>query len=354
MDKNTALDYTLGKTSLEKLFATTESSRKRFFMFGIPTYNNIGDQAIAYSEKKFIEHYFPDIDYIEILEPETEKAIIEIKECIRKKDMVGFTGGGNIGNLYLNHETARRSVFESFPENKTISMTQSAFFEDTPEGEKERELSRKAYNKNKHLTLCARESQTYQLLKDTFEADVIHIPDIVLSLTSDTSASEREGIVFLFREDEEKITEDTFIHSLMDRLNSRYPVKRTDNVMEEKIADGDPDQSKESVLPTERDQVFTEKLEEIKSCKLLVTDRLHGMIFAAITGTPCLTFDNSYGKASNSYHDWLKPLNFIEHTKELDLEKTEQIIERLIDIKAEPYDYTNDFKPLIDVLSLDE
>ena len=37
-------------------------------------------------------------------------------------------------------------------------------------------------------------------------------------------------------------------------------------------------------------------LEQISASKFLVTDRLHGMIFAAITSTPCVAFDNVYGK----------------------------------------------------------
>ena len=34
-----------------------------------------------------------------------------------------------------------------------------------------------------------------------------------------------------------------------------------------------------------------------------MTDRLHGMIFSVITGTPCIVFDNFNSKIKNAYMD---------------------------------------------------
>lgn len=44
---------------------------------------------------------------------------------------------------------------------------------------------------------------------------------------------------------------------------------------------------------------------------MVITDRLHGMIFAAITGTPCIAFDNISKKVSGVYK-WIESLEYIK------------------------------------------
>jgi pyruvyl transferase EpsI len=72
------------------------------------------------------------------------------------------------------------------------------------------------------------------------------------------------------------------------------------------------------------------KLDEFAKSKLVITDRLHGMIFSAITGTPCIVFANSNGKVEAEYQ-WIQSLpyiRFVSHIgefahvmKKIDIEK---------------------------------
>ena len=50
---------------------------------------------------------------------------------------------------------------------------------------------------------------------------------------------------------------------------------------------------------------------EFASASLVITDRLHGMIFAAINGTPCLALDNISKKVSGVY-ELISQLGFIK------------------------------------------
>ena len=43
------------------------------------------------------------------------------------------------------------------------------------------------------------------------------------------------------------------------------------------------------------------KIVEFSSCKIIVTDRLHGMIFSLIAGVPCVAIDNKNHKVSGVY-----------------------------------------------------
>ena len=58
-------------------------------------------------------------------------------------------------------------------------------------------------------------------------------------------------------------------------------------------------------------------MSEFASCKLVITDRLHGMIFSAITGTKCFALDNLSKKVSGGY-EWVKDLGYITLCKDTD------------------------------------
>lgn len=103
------------------------NNKRKVFLFGSPSYTNIGDQAIAYAEEKFIKNCFPYYEYIEIMDYATEEGIELVKKIINKDDIVCFTGGGNLGSLYVDIEEDRRKVVSSFKDYKTIVFPQSAF-----------------------------------------------------------------------------------------------------------------------------------------------------------------------------------------------------------------------------------
>ncbi|MDN6852548.1 MAG: polysaccharide pyruvyl transferase family protein, partial [Tetragenococcus koreensis] len=98
---------------------------------------------------------------------------------------------------------------------------------------------------------------------------------------------------------------------------------------------------------SERDWLLTLKLDQIKASEVVVTDRLHGMIFSAITQTPCLVFDNNYGKASAFYYNWLEDLDYIQHTTETDPKKLTAMVK---DLKNYDHSDTLDFSHTYDAL----
>ena len=58
------------------------------------------------------------------------------------------------------------------------------------------------------------------------------------------------------------------------------------------------------------------KLVQMEQVCLVVTDRLHGMVFAAITATPCVVLDNYNHKIRETYK-WLEHLPYIRYVSEL-------------------------------------
>ncbi|AKO94924.1 polysaccharide pyruvyl transferase family protein [Priestia filamentosa] len=314
------------------------NDKRKVFLFGSPSYTNIGDQAIAYAEEKFIRNHYPYYEYIEIMDYATDEGIQIVKEIISEDDIVCFTGGGNLGNLYLDIEEDRRKVISTFKDYKTLSFAQSVYFEETEEGDKEKKKTKDAYHQNRHLTIGTREQQTLEYVKDTFDSEVMYTPDMVLSLDIEPQELEREGVLFILREDKEKVTEEKFISELREWIEQEKGKRtgRTDTVLHDI----------DVIDYKDREDQFMKMLNRIGSSELIVTDRLHAMIFSIITKTPCVVFGNSYGKAKHSYRDWLEALNFIEYTDQKDINKLEEMIDRLLQAEPNDIDLKEDFRPL--------
>ena len=99
-----------------------------------------------------------------------------------------------------------------------------------------------------------------------------------------------------------------------------------------------------------RENILKDKFEELQSAKLVITDRLHGMIFSAITETPCVVFDSLTHKIIESY-DWFKNLGYIQMCKNIN--NLENCIKKAINFK--PCIYNNDFaKKTISNILIDE
>lgn len=316
--------YTLDQLSLTELIKQLPEKRQRLYMFGVPVYNNLGDLSISQAQKEFVAENFPEMVYIEITEPQTDRAIEELLPLLRPDDIIGYVGGGNIGSVHLAHEVPRRKVFATFVNNKTISFPQSVYFEDSDKGREELRKSQEAYNKNLNLTLVARDTQSLGYLQKDFKAPSIYTTDMVLALQPQRPEFDRDGVLFIMREDAEKVISDEFTRQLTESIESAgEKVELTDTVLPYKAYDvkTQADTLLDIVRISERNWLLNLKLDQIKANKVVVTDRLHGMIFSVITQTPCLVFDNNYGKASAFYYNWLEDLDYIQHTTETDPKK---------------------------------
>lgn len=68
---------------------------------------------------------------------------------------------------------------------------------------------------------------------------------------------------------------------------------------------------------SEREEKLFEIWNRFAAAKLIITDRLHGMIFATITGTPCIVFNNIDGKVYEQYK-WIKDLDYVVYLENTD------------------------------------
>ena len=298
------------------------------WLIGTPDHRNLGDQAIAYAEKKYISRVLPEYKIIDITENTFHDLIFRAKKAMRKNDIILLHGGGNFGNMYyLIPERIRRAVVRFCTKLPIVLMPQSVFFSKDADGEKAKKLTRKIYTKPSNIHFFAREEISHKTLTEIFHPEITYcVPDIVLSIRSDgliPTAEQRSGIITCIRKDKErKLTADEF-DRIIETAKKCDSLKEIDTI------------SPVTVPIDDRESHLSKIWSEFASAKLVITDRLHGMIFAAITNTPCIIFSNANHKILG-VHKWLKhfrSLVFLNSPEEL----TEEVINNTIaSIETDP------------------
>lgn len=288
------------------------SKEKRFFLLATPNHGNIGDQAIAIAECQFFKKEFPNTNVVEISFNDYPVLKGSVLKFISSRDVVCYHGGGNMGTQYFECEQVFRDIIGSFPENKIVSFPQTIYYEQEEASQKEFEKSKKIYNAHKNLWLFAREKKSYELMKEAYaNCHVGLVPDIVLYMDRSDSYN-RCGATTFFRSDVEKSLEEGQTDNIYKILNELFEEVRISDTACEMY----------NVNSKKRITMFIHKLNEFKNSEIVITDRLHGMVFAYLTNTPCIVFSNYNHKVQGVY-DWVKSTKKIVFIDEIgDMKKT--------------------------------
>ena len=279
---------------------------KKVYFIGTPEYSNLGDSAIAIVQMLFLEKCGFKKDHIkEYTQSEYTDNFTYFIRYLGKRHLICGIGGGNMGNLWYNEELFRYTIIDSFPNNPIIIFPQTIFFTNDSNGEIARRNSISHYNNHRKLTLVAREKNSFDLMNQLYKAPcILFVPDIVLSLKAEdygVTYGDRSGALLVFREDSEKAMSDHDRSTIKNYLkdNSIY-FYQTDMY------------SDIPVTKENRQILVRNKMQEFADSKIVITDRLHGMIFAAITGTPCIVFGNNHYKVNATY-DLISYLPYIKY-----------------------------------------
>lgn len=266
----------------------------RLVLFELPCFDNMGDHAIAYAQKVFLEDFVeknPRYQLYVIDGWDTVDAVYQLKNEIGENDIIFCQGGGNLGNLYPFADAFRMKIMSTFQNQKIIVFPQTIYFSDDEEGKTAKKKCQDIYNKCRNLTICARDAYSYEKLKETFQANIIRMNDIVSYLDKTMLGTEkREGILLCLRSDGEsalKIEDKKRLQLICEGLTEQLSI--SDTCMGRDIS------------PNEREMVLEQKWRHFAKHKLVVTDRLHGMIFSIITGTPCVVLGNNHHKVKATY-----------------------------------------------------
>lgn len=320
-----------------------QEDESKIYLFCAPDYANLGDHAIAYAEKEFIENYI-GCEIVEVPTRHFRDAADIARHHIRENDLILITGGGFLGSLWMNSENMTREIIRNYPNNRIIVMPQTLYWEDNKVFEKEAMYTREIYHLHKRLTLCARDSVSFDLMKKYYpDCHIILVPDMVLSCEWNKvvkTETYRGGVVLCLKDDKESVL----------TVEQKEKIVHISKELEGEVVSINNMYRYVMLDKEHREEALKEQLALFSGTRLCITDRLHGMLFAVITGTPCIVLNNCNHKLKASYQwvDNLPHICFVD-----DIDELQYVSANMIDVKTEKYDFSHYslyYKELIELI----
>lgn len=306
----------------------TLSKKPKIYLLNVPTHGNLGDHLISVAEQKFLKDKCPDYEVICITSSELYYSIPFALLSVQPKDILCITGGGFLGSMY-DEERRFIKITKKFKQNKVIIFPQTIFYEVGTNGRKALNTAKEAYSNHQNLFVMAREKATYDLLKTELmngkEDKIALTPDIALYLHEERKMP-RKYVLWCLRNDGE-------VNS-----NNHYLIKKAKSyILKYDIPQKETDTYIPHFIPLENEKKEVEnKINEFAKSRMVITDRLHGMIYAVITGTPVVALNNHNGKVEQVYRSWLSDNPYVKFVS--DIKDIEPAIHLLMNVKNMVYD----------------
>lgn len=267
--------------------------RKKFgrcvLMLATPVHGNLGDQAIVVSEQEFLKKC--GIDKRQIIEVDNELVLARmanIQKTVNNNDLLILDGGGNIGTLWPNEDNKIISIINSFKNNRIIVFPQTCFYES---GCHYRILrTKRALTSHEDLHIFLRDEKSFSLFVKLYPGVNCSLtPDIVLSLKPNISQKKKKRILICKRADKESSLDSDPSLQLKTEF-AGFSVLTFSTVLNKRV----------TALSRKRHLRYL--FRKISTAELVITDRLHALLFSFICSTKCICFDNKSNKVFGALH----------------------------------------------------
>ena len=325
-------------------YKCSSTDNPRLYLLNIPSHGNLGDHLLSVAEHEFLKDNFPHLQIVPVTSSDLYYSIKVSLSSVRQNDILCITGGGFLGSLY-DEEERFLAILKMFPQNKVIVLPQTIYYEDNIKGYKALERAKAFYESHNKLYVVARDQNTYDLLIKVLMKDhedrVAFTPDLALYINKPADF-ERDGILWCLRKDAEISVSNT---SLVKELTKQVKTLGFHEVFTDTYV------SYPISYELEEEEV-QKKIEEFSHVKLVITDRLHGMIYSVITGTPVIAMDNISGKVGQVYDQWIKDLNYVRFISNTD--DLKDIVYQMLSIHECTYNnrhLVKMYQPIIDFIN---
>lgn len=284
---------------------TAQKDRPRAFVIGSTTHNNLGDHLIAASTVRFLHEVRPDLEIIQVPYSDYYKMKESLQSEITPKDLLVFLGGGFFGNIWAYSDEMRRDAFRTWKDNPRIMFPQSVLFTEDEEGRSSLEDALKTYCCEDDI-LAFRDSTSYAFAKEHFKGRIFLAPDIVMyHALPEYYGMQRSGALMVMRSDKEKkLTADAEEQIVQQLKEKGFTISRADNC------------TPSGVKVEGREIQLDVLIKKYAESRVVVTDRLHGAVISAITGTPCVVFGNNHHKIKEAM-EWMKNVPYVRYVTNL-------------------------------------
>jgi len=326
-----------------------------------PENPSVGDHSQALAIQQWFQTYFPDWEVVRFyrrfndpckfrgvplpkLPSEGLKNWKRLIETVNEDDLIFIHSSGDFGTLFywtwgrgLGNKSwnyFRRKLIQQFPNNKTVQLPVTVFYHATEGAKRTLENDKSFYGERKNLVLMCREPVSHQILTSKSQCRIMMVPDFAFSLKPTLIEKERKGVLLVLRADHES----RFTLGI-GRLNPRLVIHITSMIRQVTPHITVKDVNKSPVVNKD---TIDRILRYYQNFRVIVTDRLHGMIFSIITKTPCVCISDKIPHKSAGYKSLLTDsVQFVNKIEEIP-----NAIKKVLSKPFQPVDLTSHFTSL--------
>ncbi|MBL8701918.1 MAG: polysaccharide pyruvyl transferase family protein [Alphaproteobacteria bacterium] len=229
------------------------------------------------------------------------------RTAIPPRAVILIQGGGNFGDLWPDHQALREGVIARYPDHRIVSLPQTIHFGSDSACRAAMQLVRS----HRHLTVCARDEDSWKLLRAAGVANAMLLPDMAHALWGAwmPMPADPGGTLTMRRRDVERpldappAPESRDWPDAWDRLDRLlFRAARKLHVLDGRLG---------NVLPVAgpwrrlRDHLVARGVAMLRPHAVVSTDRLHVMLLALLLDRRVEVHDNSYGKLGRYIATWL-------------------------------------------------
>lgn len=252
-------------------------------------YPNLGDVALTRAALAFCAEHLPGYHPYVIDAHQTLRLLRGAARHIGPDDVIVVTGGGNLGNRYRRLEELRCEIVRAFPHQRIIAFPQSCEWSDDSRGREALEHSRRVYTGHARLTLFARDRESLERMRADFPSCQVELaPDTVLWLRPTRAQADGPPLLCLREDGESALGKQR--NELVIGLRTIWPNL---DVVDTSAQGG-----------TDLNQQLDALLSRFARARLVITDRLHGLVFARIHGRPCVAIEGANRKLRALVDTW--------------------------------------------------
>lgn len=296
---------------LEQAIAPLLPRGTPYALVDFPQYANVGDSAIwigamALLEKiagappRFIcDHHNFD--------PE------EFREC-HPDGPIFIIGGGNFGDMWLNHQDFRERLFREYRGRRIIQLPQTLNFRDPAKAAACAALIRE----HGDVVLMVRDRNSVRVAQEQLGVEPLLLPDMAFGMgpLAERQAPQRD-VFMLLREDTEKSDVDLSpLLALPDSAHADWLDEPADFWSASEFRTrfsawgrkgGTMAKGRSHLYKILSEGRLERGLKLLCSGRIVITDRLHAHILCTLLDKPHVVLDNNYGKIFSYIDAWTHP-----------------------------------------------
>lgn len=297
-----------------------------------PEVPSIGDHAQILVIQQWFRQHFPRMEIIRFTRqiPKVDlKNWDKLLRSVKDDDLIFISSGCDFGNLYPSSHELRKKLISTFPDNKIIQLPVTVFYNHTIDVTSDTEF----FANRKNVVLMCRDPRSYEILSRNLECNSLFVPDFAFLLKTPLPRGERKGALLILRNDGERKFKPKIMANQRQKL-AHYTLKSLVKQGISKVTVKDVQIGEGPITDENRESIINHVLDYYQNFKVVVTDRLHGMVFSVLTHTPCIALEGKVPHKLSGYKKLLsRSVRFVDNIRD--------VPDAIRDVLSKPYQPTD-------------